>query len=447
MEIIKELYKYDRHLLGKGFDKALDYINKIIPLKIIEIPSGTKFETWTVPPEWIIKDAWVKFKGKKIIDYKDNPLCVMDYSQPIHGIVNLKELKQHLFVSDEKPEAIPYQYSFYEPNWGFSIPKNMALKEKKGFWKRLLDACEECKDYEGGKVKVKILGIHPKEKQPEYTDALPEGEYEVFIDSEFRPGKMKIGVHTIPGKSDKEILLFAHLDHPYQANDNLSGVACLIDLAKKIKAEYTIKLIFCPETIGSIGYLFTQDTSMVEFVIAVDCIGNNQSILLQKSFDKYARVNYAAHLALQEMGLSYRKGEFRFLIGSDEYVFNDPKIGIQGIMITRFPYWEYHTSADKPEIIDEGKIKEVEELILKIIDIYEKDYIPVRHFKAPLMRSSLKLETPFRLLNRDTDYLIFDIDGQKWLSEILLPLGLTFDYAYKFLNRLKENGLISNNAR
>jgi len=465
--IISDLYNLNRCLLGEGYDNALLWINKLIPLDIIEIPSGTKIETWEVPQEWIVKDAWVKFNGEKIIDYKKDPLSLTINSIPVHGIVNREELKKHLSYSDDRPDAFSYTYKYYENDWGFSLPKNK-------FKKKIEQACEggvcvpELKKIDPLVGKIQIQG---QDYSLKYEDLLKEGDYEVFIDTEFKPGTMKIGVHTILGKEigtimpamvsippsyikipNKEILLFAHLDHPFQANDNLSGVACLIDLAKQIKEknfDHTVKLIFCPETIGSIAYIKTQDVSNVDFVIALDAIGNNNTLLIQKAFNETARINYAVHLATSWQGVSYRKGQFRLLLGSDEYPFNDPTIGIPGVLLSRYPYKEYHTSEDTPEIINEEKLKEVQKVILKTIEIYEKDFIPIRNFKLPLMRTKYGMHSDSRMLNRDLDLLYFLMDGKKYLSEIIMPLGLSFDYGLESVKKLEENDLISrfNNSK
>ena len=458
--MIKELFKLNRNLLGEGYDKALAYISQQIGLDIIDIPSGTQFGTWTVPDEWILKDAWIKDpKGNKILE-KDN-FNVMVYSRPIHGFCELPELKEHLYYSDESPELVPYVFDFYDrPYLGEIVIK----KKKYGFCvkrdfikKKIEQACEggtcvpELKNIDPTVGKVRIEGIN---YNPKYEDVLEEGEYEVFIDSELKPGTLKIGVHTIKGKTDREILLFAHLDHPYQANDNLSGVKCLMDLVEQLKdKDHTIKIIFCPETIGSIAYAETQDISKVDFVIAVDACGNDNTLLIQKAFDKYHRINYAVHLAVQELGVSYRKADFRLLTGSDEYYFNDPLVGIPGIMLSRYPYKEYHTYADTPEIIKEDMIKQTGDVILKTIEIYEKDFIPVRNYKGVLCRNKFDIQTPYKNLNRDMDYLFYDMDGKKWLSEICLPLSLTFTYANDVISKLgdliKKNGehLCVNNSK
>lgn len=399
-QIIEDLFKMNRCLLGEGYDNAIEYIKMLIGLDIIKVKSDTKVGNWYVPDEWIIRDGWIKFNGEKIVDYKENPLCVTVGSLPINKKVTLQELKSHLHVSDEQPKAYSYDYRFYDKDWGFSMPKEKVYKDK--------------------------------------DLILPEGEYEVFVDSEYVPGVMQIGVHTIKGKSDREILLFAHLDHPYQANDNLSGVACLIDLAYKIKDKYehTIKIIFCPETIGSIAYCTVADISKVEFVISVDSIGNDNTLLFQKAYDKFHRANYCMHLAVAGQGVSYRKGDFRLVAGSEEYYFNDPKVGIPGFFVSRLPFDEYHTSLDTPDKIKYDKIEEVQKVIMKCIEIYEQDFIPERNFVGPLMRSKYGIQTGDKNLNRELDFLMYDMDGKKWLSEITIALGLSFEFAHETLRKL-----------
>jgi aminopeptidase-like protein len=416
-QIIETLYPMNASLLGEGYDNRLEYIKHLITLDVIEIPSGTKFGSWTVPDEWIVRDAWVKFNGEKVIDYQKQPLSLIVGSLPFHGKVDRLELTKHLSYHDELVNATQYIYKFYERDWGFSVPKTQVREPTNEL-------------EEGEKIKLKT------------KDKLEEGEYEVFIDTEYKPGLMKLGVHTIKGTSDREILLFAHLDHPFQANDNLSAVACLIDLANKIKCDHTIKIIFCPETIGSIGYVHTQDLSKVDFMIAIDICGNNNTLLLQKSYDAEARINRVAHLALQDFG-NNRKGQFRNLIGSDEYVFNDPQVGIPGILLSRHPYPEYHTSEDTPDKINYENIEETGKAIMKIIEIWEKDFIPVRNFKGPVMRSKYGLQTLNPQFNLSWDYFVYAIDGKRSLAELCCDHGLNFDYTLDKINLMEQDGQIS----
>jgi aminopeptidase-like protein len=398
-ELIKNLYPMNRCLLGEGYDSALEYIKMLIGLDVIEIPSGTKLETWTVPDEWIVRDAWLKLNGEKILDYTKQPLSLVVGSLPFKGMVKIEELKEHINTDVDNPDAQPYSYKFYDKDWGFAMPHHQAM-------------------------------------------LLAEGDYEVFIDTEYRPGTMKLGVHTIKGESDREILLFAHLDHPFQANDNLSGVACLVDLAKRIKANHTIKIILCPETIGSIAYAKTQDISKVDFVIAVDICGNTNSILFQKSFNREDKINKVANLALRQYG-DFRAGDFRSTIGSDEYFFNDPDVGIQGILFTTFPYDQYHTAADIPEKIDYEQIKKVQDVILKTIEYYEADFVPQRSFKGPLMRSKYDLQLNDKRQNLLLDYFFYFINGKRSVAELCVQYGMDFSTMIEALNKLEKDGQIS----
>jgi len=437
-QLINDLYKFNRCLMGSGYDNAIEYLKHLLKLEIIEVPSGTKLETWTVPDEWIVRDAWVKFKGKKILDYKKEPLCLMIGSEPFKGTMDLKEFKKRLYTSFERPDATSYEYTFYEKKWGFSIPKS-EMSEKTG--------CE------GGVCTDKLKGIDPKvgkvkiegEESVKWKQTLKKGKYEVFIDTEFKKGTLKIAVHTIKGKTDREVLLFAHLDHPYQANDNLSGVACLVGMAKKIKRaklKHTVKLIFCPETIGSIAYAITQDISKVDFMMAVDIVGNDNTLLIQKSFNELDVLNYAAHLSLTGLGISFRKGQFKYVIGSDEYVFNDPNINIPGLLVSRFPYDEYHTSDDTPDIVSLKQIKEAQKFILETIRIMEMNYVPVKLFKGPLMRTKFGAQTESKQFNRNIDYLFYLIDGKKSLAVLCCESGVGFNYAYNLLEKLKDENLL-----
>ena len=68
----KKLFPICRSITGDGVRKSLKIISKYIEnLNIREIKSGTKVFDWRIPPEWNIKDAWIKdSKGKKIIILK-----------------------------------------------------------------------------------------------------------------------------------------------------------------------------------------------------------------------------------------------------------------------------------------------------------------------------------------------------------------------------------------
>ena len=65
-------------------------------------------------------------------------------------------------------------------------------------------------------------------------EGLPEGDYEVLIDSTLAPGSLTYGELLLPGASEREFLISCHVCHPSLANDNLSGLAVTLFLAREL---------------------------------------------------------------------------------------------------------------------------------------------------------------------------------------------------------------------
>ena len=399
--IIKDLWNTNRCLLSADYDSALKYIDHLIGLRIIEIPTGTKCGTWTVPQNWEVKDAWIKFNGKKIYSYKKDPLGLVVGSSNIKGTFTKEALIKHISYNKEMPKVRPYVMKYYNNGWGFSMPYNQFAK-------------------------------------------LKNGKYEVMVDTKKADGNLRIGEHVIVGKSNREVWVVVHLDHPYQANDGLSQVAMAIDLAKKIKSVYTIRILFVPETIGSIAYVNEMGTENLSFVITADMIGNDNSILLSKSFNPNDGISKAAQLALASTGKDFRITQWRAPLGADEYVFADPKINIPAVQFSRSPYKEYHTDQDTPDIIKKKNISEVRDIIIDTIKIMESDYIPLKNFKGPLMRSRFGVQSMDAETNRKLDYLIYGIDGKKSIMELAFLCALNYGFVYNLFKKLKDEDFIYN---
>jgi len=96
LKIINDLFKLNRTLVGDGFDKALQYIKKILPeMEILEYPTGMEYGTWTIPQKWEIKDAWVKYKDKKVLDYKKEPLSLIVGKNPNQFLIFLNTITRN----------------------------------------------------------------------------------------------------------------------------------------------------------------------------------------------------------------------------------------------------------------------------------------------------------------------------------------------------------------
>ena len=114
------LWPINRSLTGEGNRETLKILSEIIPLEIHEVASGTQCFDWTVPPEWNVREAWIKDeKGNAVVDFKINNLHLLGYSEPFEGFLSFEELSTHLYTLPEQPDLIPYLTSYYSRRWGF----------------------------------------------------------------------------------------------------------------------------------------------------------------------------------------------------------------------------------------------------------------------------------------------------------------------------------------
>ena len=141
IKLIKDIWFKRRDIVSDGFDEALNYISKIIPLKIHKIPSGTKCWTWKVPEKWSVKEAYIEdLKGNQLLNLKDHLLHVISYSLPIDKVVTKEELMKHLHTNSKRPDAIPFEFKYYERDWGFCIQHNKLKKFTKDKYKVFIDS-------------------------------------------------------------------------------------------------------------------------------------------------------------------------------------------------------------------------------------------------------------------------------------------------------------------
>ena len=309
-ELICELYPICRSITGNGFRETLKILKQHIPLEVHEVPTGTQVFDWTVPKEWNIKDAYIKnSKGEKILDFANSNLHIVNYSIPIHNKVNLQELKAHLFTIPEHPDWIPYRTSYYKEAWGFCLGHKQYLE-------------------------------------------LEDGEYEVYIDSSLEPGHLTYGEYFIPGESTDEVLISCHACHPSLCNDNLSGIAIAVFLAKHITLtpHYSYRFLFIPGTIGSITWLALNEPNVdrIKHGLVLTCLGDSGNLTYKKSRQGNTEIDRVVAYVLNNTEADYKIIDF-FPYGYDERQYCSPGFNLAVGCLMRSPHGsfpEYHTSAD-----------------------------------------------------------------------------------------------------
>ncbi len=409
--LISALHPLNRSLVCPDTGKALEIVGSQLPdFKIHEIPSGTPCWTWTAPQEWLVHDAYVKdSKGNTIVSLSDSHLMVASYSESVDRVMTKKELASFVSTDPKLPEAFPFVFHFYyRKGWGVSIPHSKWIE-------------------------------------------MPDEEYRVVINAETRPGALKVGEFRLRGESDEMITFVTNICHPDQVNDSITGVAAAVEVAHLLqqqKNRYTYQFLFLPETIGSIAYLSQNEDLIprIRYACFAEMIGTPGSLVLQKTRDGDTPIDKAA---LDVLGRDIPQHAFREGIANDEMVFNGPGVNIPTISLTRCydplnPYPEYHTSLDRPEILDFGLIGEAAEKISLIFKALDRDYVPRIAFKGPVfltrydMFVSMKENPEMNLLQ---EKIMLSLEDGKSVIEIAFELKIDFDTLWSYLEKYAANGL------
>jgi aminopeptidase-like protein len=335
-ELATRLYPICRSITGDGVRQTLALLQQEIPLAIHEVPTGTPIFDWTVPKEWHIRDAWIKnSRGQKVVDFSRSTLHVVNYSVPVHSVLPLEDLKAHLFTLPEHPDWIPYRTSYYQDNWGFCLPHNDLV-------------------------------------------ALPEDRYEVLIDSSLEEGSLTYGEFCLSGEMSGEVLISSHICHPSLANDNLSGIAVAVFLAKaleQIRRRYSYRFLFAPGTIGAIAWLARNQeiAARVMHGLVLTCVGDRGGLTYKRSRRGTAEIDRTVELALKESGAPYAILDFS-PYGYDERQYCSPGFNLPVGCLMRTPWGrfaEYHTSADNLAFIDPSQLARTLEICVTVTEILE----------------------------------------------------------------------------
>lgn len=341
--LASKLFPICRSITGNGVRETLSILREeYFDMQIYEVPAGTKVFDWTIPKEWSIKDGFISTEcGEKIIDFKDNNLHIVGYSTPIDKIVDLKELQKYIYSLPEQPEWIPYVTSYYKERFGFCMSNNQRM-------------------------------------------SLSEGKYRMYINSELSEGSLTYGEILIKGDSEQEIFLSTYVCHPSMANNELSGPVVAINLAKYISSlsnrRYSYRIVFIPETIGSITYINKNLDELKKNVIAgynISCVGDDRAYSYIQSRYGKTLADRAAKYVLKEKHPEYKTYSYLDR-GSDERQYCSPGVDLPLCAICRTKYGEYpeyHTSADNMSLISPEGLFGAFDVYRDCIDLLENNIV------------------------------------------------------------------------
>ncbi|MFC4329202.1 DUF4910 domain-containing protein [Streptomyces andamanensis] len=412
--LVERLYPLCRSITGDGVRATLEIVGEYVPLRVHEVPTGTQVLDWTVPQEWNIRDAYVAdASGRRVVDFAASSLHVLGYSVPVAATLPLAELREHLYTLPEHPSWVPYRTSYYKPEWGFCLAQ-------------------------------------------ETLDALPEGEYEVRVDSTLADGHLTYAEHVVPGQVPDEVLVSAHVCHPSLANDNLAGIAVAVFLARALAEQqpyYTYRFLFAPGTIGAITWLArnAERVGRVRHGLVLACAGDPGRLTYKRSRRGDAEIDQVLRHVLTDSERPHEIREFT-PYGYDERQFCSPGFDLGVGSLSRTPYAgypEYHTSADDLDLVSPEAMADTLAVCREAFAVLDRNrrYVNLSPYGEPqLGRRGLYDSLGGRSDAKEAQLAMLWVlslsDGEHSLLDVAERSGLPFDAVAAAADALHGAGLV-----
>lgn len=334
-KLAEKIFPIYRSITGQGVRETLRVLSEEIPfLRICEMPSGTKVYDWEIPQEWNIRDAYIENgRREKIVDFKKNNLHVVGYSAPVDKWVTKTELQKYVYTQPEQPDVITYVTSYYVKRSGFCMAENL--------W-----------------------------------NELPDEKYHIYINSAFTQGSMTWGEALLRGETDEEICFSTNICHPGMGSNEVSGPCVLTFLIKWLMQQehrrYTYRILFIPETIGSISYISQHLDEMKKNIRAgfvVTCVGDDKNYSYVASREGNTLADRVLTQVLKHHCAEYNSYSYLHR-GSDERQYCAPGVDLPFCVFCRskfHEYKEYHTSKDDLNFISPQGMGNALEVLKKTV--------------------------------------------------------------------------------
>lgn len=414
---VRELAVFDRVQTSEGLHKAAERAVEIlardgIAARIHRYPSGKKVFYGPIGTDdrHFVREAWCELEeedGRRIADYGGNSCGVIDGC----GSCPRTEEPVELIWMDRGGDESAYADVDFS---GKAVFFDETLRHTQCRWfyeKGAICVIQAFRGYNGRK-------ILPSPEKRAVLDKLIGWQYTDFPGAAFtvnyeecvrikrlfwrlkRQGKVPhvrccadidLGPDTIdtveaflPGETDEEVVVAAHLCHPQNScNDNLSGVASAIELMRATKRmlergdipplKRGIRMLFGGECISTHMYLEEIGAEGRKKILAgidMDMVGasqNGQNAPLNLNETPHAMPSFTGMLGAlvlnefkEEEHITGRYGNvplirthvMEFRGGSDHGEFTDAVCGIPMPMLGQEPDRFFHSDRDKPETLD-----------------------------------------------------------------------------------------------
>lgn len=411
--LLAALVPLNRTIVSDDMDRAFELVDAgaPVPPRRYRYPSGAEYGSWIVPPSWNVREAYVSDGSRILGSYLHHPLFLAPYSAPFDGWIEREELFRHLFLFGDRDDTYAYQhriaYDYHRrlAEWQISLPRRVVA-------------------------------------------AMEADRYYVKIDVEVRPGRLNVAEYVVPGTEERSLALVAHLCHPGQANDGLSGVIAGLAFLRRVSARphrFTYRLIVLPETIGSAVHVIDGglSPSQCEAAVFLETMGGGEQLCVKLSRRGEAMIDRAAESVARDQGL--RVIGFDDGYGNDEHVLDFPNVGIPTIGIQHFPVSGYHTSADSSDQIDWFGLSRAVLALEAITERLELARPVTLRYPGPPYLSRYRLYADFageRDRFRRVSAMLSLCDGQHTIGDIADLTATPHEDVTAFFDVLRREGLL-----
>jgi len=390
-------------------EQIINELNKfnLDEVKLLKYPADGKAKSWAYITSrcWDVKsgELWLTEPNKELLcRFKEIPMCIIRYSKSCDITTELVDVGEGLNEEDFKGKDVEDKLVLISAP-KLAITPFYAIKGAVGVIvypdSKRANGYRDMTIYKAFQHTNEILekttfGFSITYEQAMNLKELLKKEsvkLHAKIEARLFDGEVEVISAAINGTEipQEEIILTAHLCHPKAgANDNASGSAGLIELARSLVTliknkiinppKRTIRFLWVPEFEGTWPWAKENETKVKNALcnLNLDMIGEHPIKIGQpcdisrapysrpsilNDLLRYFTQEIADHpngIAVNGTNVPMRYRIIPFSGGSDQQVFVDTVIGIPGIMIGHTdPLW--HTSLDTIENVDSTEMQRV----------------------------------------------------------------------------------------